>query len=293
VSIEWTPAPLICIGVASKGKRIDIGMVKLARENGRNPSEFVTAVERGFAVLTAFGRGPTRMTLTQIAEATSLTRGTARRFLLTLQTLHYVDGDGKLFWLTPKVMQFSGAYLASNGIAEAARQVIRSLTETLGESSSVAVLDGLDVVYIARVETRRIFSSGLDVGSRLPAYCSSLGRVLLAGLADPELEVWLQGAPFEQRTPRTLFTREQVLTRVQETRKLNYALVDGEVEIGVRSIAVPVRDAGGRTIAALNVGTSAARVPLDQMKKKVLPELRRAAEAIQSNIRAWALHPFG
>lgn len=263
-------------------------MVKLAREDDRNPSEFVTAVERGFAVLAAFGRGPKRMTLTEVAEATDLTRGTARRFLLTLQTLRYIDGDGKLFWLTPKVMQFSGAYLASTGVAEAARPVIRTLTETLGESSSVAVLDGLDVIYVARVETRRIFSSGLDVGSRLPAYCSSLGRVLLAGMSDAALDNWLQNAPFEARTAKTLTTRDQLAARIQEVRRLNYALIDGEVEIGIRSIAVPIRDSEGLVIAALNVGTSAARVSLDQMKKKFLPELRKAAEAIEANIRVWS-----
>ena len=265
-------------------------MVKQAREDGRNPSEFVTAVERGFAVLAAFGRGPTRMTLTQVAEATNLTRGTARRFLLTLQTLRYVGSDGKLFWLTPKVMQFSGAYLASNGIAEAARPIIRQLTEAVGESSSVAVLDGLDVVYVARVETRRIFSSGLDVGSRLPAYCSSLGRALLAGMSDDELEAYFQNAPFEQRTPKTLVTREQLAVRLKDVRRQNYAIIDGEVELGVRSVAVPVRAGDGKTIAAVNVGTSAARVSLEQLKKNILPQLREAAAAIEANIRTWALH---
>jgi len=268
-------------------------VVKVTRETDRNPSEFVTAVERGFSVLTAFGRGPNRMTLTQVADATGLTRGTARRFLLTLQTLRYVDSDGKLFWLTPKVMQFSGAYLESTGVAEAARPVIRTLTETLGESSSVAVLDGLDVIYIARVETRRIFSSGLDVGSRLPAYCSSLGRVLLAGLSDTELNVWLQHGPFEARTSKTLTTREQLAARIQDVRKANYALIDGEVEIGIRSIAVPIRDMNHQVIAAVNVGTSAARVSLDQMKKKVLPALRQAAEQIEGNIRAWTSAQVG
>lgn len=267
-------------------------MVKQTREGSRNPSEFVTAVERGFAVLTAFGRGPRRMTLTQVAEATNLTRGTARRFLMTLQTLRYVDSDGKHFWPTPKVLQFSGTYLASNGIAEAARPVIRQLTEALGESSSVAVLDGLDVVYIARVETKRIFSSGLDVGSRLPAYCSSLGRALLAGMSDAELEVYFQNAPFEQRTPKTLVTKEQIAARLKDVRRQNYAIVDGEVELGVRSVAVPVRASEGKTIAAVNVGTSAARVSLEQLKKNILPQLREAAAAIESNVRTWSLHPM-
>ncbi len=268
-------------------------MVKPTKQSDRDPSEFVTAVERGLNVLGAFGGGPTRMTLTEVAGATDLTRGTARRFLLTLHTLGYVESDGKYFWLTPKVLRFSSAYLASTGIAEAGRPAIRALSEKLGESSSIAVLDGYDVVYVARVETRRIFSSGLDVGSRLPAYCSSLGRVLLAGLTDRQFEDWLTGAQFEARTPRTISDRKSLRSKIKDVRKQQYALIDGEIEIGIRSMAVPVRASSGRTIAALNVGTSAARVPLDQMKKVFLPELRRAADAIERSIQSWALHQFG
>lgn len=253
----------------------------------RRPSEFVTALERGLNVLTAFGRQPRRMTLSEVAEITNLSRGTARRFLLTLQTLHFVNSDGKLFWLTPKVLQFSGAYLSTFGVTDAGRAVIRDLSASVGESSSMAVLDGYDVVYIARVETQRIFSSGLEVGSRLPAYCTSLGRVLLAGLSDSELDRQFLGRVFEPQSPRSIVDPALLRQKILEVRRQQYALIDGEVEIGVRSIAVPVHDQSGKTIAALNIGTSAARASLDHIRKVLLPALRDAANKIEKTMNEW------
>jgi IclR family pca regulon transcriptional regulator len=247
----------------------------------------VTALERGLDVLLALGHGTERLTLSQVAERVQLTRGTTRRFLLTLQTLHYIDSDGKFFWLTPKVLQFSNAYLAANSIAEAARPAIRKASELMGESSSVATLDGFDVVYIARVETHRIFSSGLDVGSRLPAFCSSLGRVLLSGMSDEAVEAFAAKAPMEARTPRTVIGVGPLLARIHEVRKTGYALIDGEVELGVRSIAVPIYNPRGQIIAALNVGTSAARASVDKMKKQFLPVLRSAACEIEATLKTW------
>jgi len=261
--------------------------VKNKPSDDRRPSEFVTALERGLNVLTALGRQPRRMTLSQVAEVTNLSRGTARRFLLTLQTLHFVNSDGKLFWLTPKVLQFSGAYLSTFGVTDAGRAVIRDLTESVGESSSMAVLDGYDVVYIARVETQRIFSSGLEVGSRLPAYCTSLGRVLLAGLSDSELDRHLLGKVFEPQSPRSIVDPALLRQKILEVRRQQYALIDGEVEVGVRSIAVPVHDQSGRTIAALNIGTSAARASLDHIRKVLLPALRDAANKIEKTMNEW------
>lgn len=259
---------------------------KISEEDKRGP-EFVTALERGLNVLTAFGRAPRRMTLTQVAELTDLSRGTARRFLLTLQALNYVDSDGKLFWLTPKVLQFSNAYLTAFGVSEAGRSVIRRLTEHIGESSSMAVLDGHDVVYVARVETRRIFSSGIEVGSRLPAFCSSLGRVLLAGLCDAELDRWLSEETFTAPSPRSVTDPQKVRQKVLEARRLQYAIIDGEMEVGVRSIAVPIQDRSGQTVAALNIGTTAARVSLDHMRKVFLPALREAAREVEQTMRDW------
>lgn len=227
------------------------------------------------------------MTLSQVAEVTNLSRGTARRFLLTLQTLNFINSDGKLFWLTPKVLQFSGAYLSTVGVTDAGRAVIRDLSENVGESSSMAVLDGYDVVYIARVETQRIFSSGLEVGSRLPAYCTSLGRVLLAGLSDSELDRQLAGRVFEPQSPRSIVDPALLRQKILEVRRQQYALIDGEVEVGVRSIAVPVHDRSGKTIAALNIGTSAARASLDHIRKVLLPELRDAANKIEKTMSEW------
>ncbi len=220
------------------------------------------------------------MTLSQVATLTALSRGTARRFLFTLQALGYVASDGKLFWLTPKVLLLAKAYLSGDGLAECARPMIRRVTEQLGESSSLAVLDGADIVYIARVETRRIFSSGLDVGARLPAYCSSLGRVLLAALEPEALELWLRDHRLEPLTARTITDPDRLRTKLQEVRQQDYAVIDGEIEIGIRSIAVPVVNPQGRTLAALNVGTLAARVSLDQMRRDFLPVLRAAAREI-------------
>ena len=262
-------------------------MIKKISEDGKRGPEFVTALARGLNVLTAFGRSPRRMTLSQVAEATDLSRGTARRFLLTLQELNFVGSDGKLYWLTPKVLQFSNAYLSTFGLSEAGRTAIRSLTEKIGESSSMAVLDGHDVVYVARVETRRIFSSGLEVGSRLPAFCSSLGRVLLSGLSDEELDHWLAEETFAPQSPRTITDRAKVRQKVLEARRLQYALIDSEMEVGVRSIAVPICDRAGDTIAALNIGTTAARASLDHMRKVFLPALREAAREVERTMGHW------
>lgn len=259
---------------------------KVTEDTGRSP-DFVTALERGLNVLAAFGREPRRMTLTQVAEATDLSRGTARRFLLTLQQLNFVGSDGKLFWLTPKVLQFSNAYLATFGLSEAGKSVIRQLTEEIGESSSMAVLDGYDVVYVARIETRRIFSSGLEVGSRLPAFCSSLGRALLSGFDEATLDKWLREGTFVAHSPRTIVEPEALRQKILEAQRLQYAIVDGEVEVGVRSIAVPVRDRAGTIVAALNIGTSAARTSLDHMRKVYLPALREAAAKVEKTLVSW------
>lgn len=259
---------------------------KVTEDTGRSP-DFVTALERGLNVLAAFGREPRRMTLTQVAEATDLSRGTARRFLLTLQQLNFVGSDGKLFWLTPKVLQFSNAYLATFGLSEAGKSVIRHLTEEIGESSSMAVLDGYDVVYVARIETRRIFSSGLEVGSRLPAFCSSLGRALLSGFDEATLDKWLREGTFVAHSPRTIVEPEALRQKILEAQRLQYAIIDGEVEVGVRSIAVPVRDRAGTIVAALNIGTSAARTSLDHMRKVYLPALREAAAKVEKTLVSW------
>jgi IclR family pca regulon transcriptional regulator len=218
------------------------------------------------------------MTLSEVAKRTNLSRGTARRLLLTLRTLNYVDTDGRVFWLTPKVLSFSNAYLARLGLGDSARIVIKQLTEKLNESSSVGVLDGPDVIYVARVEVRRLYSSGLEVGTRLPAHCSSLGRVLLASLDPPRLDDQLARYELKALTPRTIIDPETLRKKLLEVRAQQFAIVDGELEIGIRSIAVPIVGRNGRTLAALNASTSTARVSLKELSETFLPALRQAAQ---------------
>ncbi|WP_245870230.1 IclR family transcriptional regulator domain-containing protein [Teichococcus rhizosphaerae] len=258
-----------------------------AEGDGARGLEFVLSLERGLAVLCAFGPGRERMTLTQVATLTGLSRGTARRFLLTLAELDFLSSDGKLFWLTPKVLRFSHGYLASFGRSEAARPHLQAVSDRFGESCSLAVLDGADVVYVVRVEARRVFSSRIDIGTRLPAHCTALGRVLLSGLEDGLLEAWLVRHPLTPWTERTVTDPGLFRQRIQEARRQRHAIIDGETEIGSRSIAVPVPDAAGRTVAALNIGASAARVSLAQMRREMLPALRAAAARIAALALPW------
>lgn len=247
----------------------------------------MAALQRGLQVLECFGPGQERLTLSQVAVLTGLSRGTARRFLLTLVALDYLGHDGKLFWLAPKVLRFSHGYLASFGRAELVKPVIQHVSQQLNESCSMAVLDGADIVYVARVEARRAYSSRIDIGTRLPAHASSLGRVLLAGLPDAALDAWLARHKPHPWTARTITDPALLRAKILEARRQRHAILDGELELGARSIAVPVLDAAGQTVAALNIGTSTARAPLDQLRRVFLPVLRAAAQEISQSIVAW------
>jgi IclR family pca regulon transcriptional regulator len=251
--------------------------------------DFVEALARGLDVLGSFGvesAGPKhgRLTLSEVAERTNLSRGTARRMLLTLRALKYVDTDGRVFWLTPKVLNFSNAYLTPLGLGDAAKAIIKALTDGLNESSSIGVLDGPDVVYVARMEVRRLYSSGIDVGTRLPAHCSSLGQVLLAALNDEQLNHWLAQHELTPLTPRTITEPEKLRRKLLEIRRQQVAIVDGELEIGIRSVAVPIIGRSGHTFAALNASTSTARVSLDTLSNTFVPALRKAAHELSGTM---------
>jgi len=239
--------------------------------------DFVNSLARGLAVMGAFGRGNKKMTLTQVAERTGLTRGTARRFLRTLCTLGYMATDEKLFWLTPKVLKFSSNYLLTFGLGETAYAHIQELTERLGETSSMSVLDDEEIVYVARVEKRRVFSNRIEVGTRLPAHSTSMGLVLLAGLGDKELEGWLKTASLQAFTQNTITDKAALRRRLAQVRENGYAVTDGSLEIGVRSLSVPVRDGNHKVIAALNVVTFASQMSMDDMLARFLEPLRTAA----------------
>ncbi|MDO9378340.1 MAG: IclR family transcriptional regulator C-terminal domain-containing protein [Nocardioidaceae bacterium] len=245
---------------------------------------FVQSLARGLSVLTAFGEGAEHLTLSEVAARTDLTRAAARRFLLTLVDLGYVTSDGKRFTLRPRVLDLGYAYLSGLGLPAVAQPHLERLVAQVRESSSMAVLDGHDVVYVARVPTARIMSVTIDVGTRLPAHATSLGRVLLAGLGPDALERWIDGATLARFTDRTLTDPAALRADLDRARTRGHAIADSELEDGLRSVAVPVRDRHGVVAAALNVSTQASRVPLEDLRGVVLPALAAAARAVEDDL---------
>ncbi|HEV7212053.1 MAG TPA: IclR family transcriptional regulator C-terminal domain-containing protein [Blastococcus sp.] len=240
------------------------------------------SLERGLAVLQVFSKDTARLTLSDVARLAGITRATARRILLTLQSLGYVRAEGRLFMLTPRVLSLGFGYLSSLNIWEIAQPFMEELVEQTHESSSAATLDLPDIVYVARVPTRRIMTIGLGIGSRLPAHATSMGRVMLAELPDDELEAFLAGAPFERFTDRTLVAADELRSALRRVHEQGWSLVDQELEMGLRSIAAPIRGADGRVVAALNLAAAAPRVGLDELRGRMLPQLLRAGEGIST-----------
>jgi IclR family pca regulon transcriptional regulator len=244
--------------------------------------DFVRSLARGLAVIRAFDAEHPALTLSDAARRAGVSRAAARRLLLTLVELGYAEADARLFRLRPKVLELGFSYLHGTGLWGAAQPVMVELVERLHESCSAAVLDGADIVYVARVPTRtRIMSITLGLGSRLPAHLTSMGRVLLAALPGAELDVRLTAlGAVEARTERTLTDVAALRRAIAKVRTQGFALLDQELEPGVRSVAVPVHGPGGAVIAALNVGTHASRVTMDDLKGRVLPALKETAEAV-------------
>jgi IclR family pca regulon transcriptional regulator len=244
--------------------------------------DFVQSLARGLAVIRAFDAESPALTLSDVARRAGVSRAAARRLLLTLVELGYAEFDTRLFRLRPKVLELGFSYLHGTGLWGAAQPVMVELVERLHESCSAAVLDGTDIVYVARVPTRtRIMSITLGLGSRLPAHLTSMGRVLLAALPGAELDARLTAlGAVEARTERTLTDVDALRRAIAKVRTQGFALLDQELEPGVRSVAVPVHGPGGSVIAALNVGTHASRVTMEDLKGRVLPALKETAEAV-------------
>ncbi|WP_293862236.1 IclR family transcriptional regulator C-terminal domain-containing protein [uncultured Alsobacter sp.] len=243
--------------------------------------DLVGGLQNGLAVIEAFDDTRPRLSISDVAQVTGLTRAAARRYLLTLTHLGYAEHDGKYFSLTPRVLRLGYAFLSSLTLPTRVQPFLERIAEELGESSSAAVLDDGDVVYVGRAATRRIMSVGLAVGSRLPAYCTSLGRALLAHRDAAWLDAYLARTERRAMTPRTVTAPADLLALLEGVRASGYSLVDEELELGLRSIAVPVIDGRGRVACAINVGVQAARVPVADMTDRILPVLRRAAEDLR------------
>lgn len=248
-----------------------------ADDSEQRDGDFVQSLERGLAVISAFDRNHAQMTVSDVARRTGLTRAAARRLLLTLVALGYARTDGKQFELAPRVLELGYAYLSSFGMSDVAQVYMEQVSRELGESCSLGVLDGAEIVYVGRVSTQRIMTHALAVGTRLPAFPTAMGQVLLAALPDDDVEDMLDRHPLVRLTEKTVTDREAYLRKIEDVRRLGYALVDEELETGVRSIAVAIHDRRNRVIAAMNVGAHAGRVSLDAMTRTVLPVLRRAA----------------
>lgn len=254
-------------------------------EEQPRPAHFVQSLERGLAVITAFGDQAGRLTLSEVARSTGLSRAAARRFLLTLADLGHVHFDGKHFQLTPRVLSLGYAYLSSLALPDIARPHLETLSQATGESSSMAVLDGGDIVYVARVPVSRIMTVRITVGTRFPAYATSMGRVLLAALAEPELDGYLAAVELRALTAHTIVGVDALRSSLEEVRANGHAISDQELEDGLRSVAVPIRDRSGRTVAAVNVSTHASRHTRPGVRRALLPPLQAAQERIEFDLR--------
>jgi len=247
--------------------------------------EFVQSFARGLAVIRAFDGDHPRMTLSEVADRTGLTRAAARRFVLTLVTMGYLTGDGRAFQLTPQVLELGYSYLSGLSVPELAQPHLEALSRELGESTSASVLDGADIVYVARVPTRRIMNVTITIGTRFPAHATSMGRVLLAHLPAAQLDAFLANLHAEHRTDRTVTDPAALRAALDEVRQQGWALVDQELEVGLRSIAAPVHARDGTVIAAVNVASSASTASAERLREEFLPALLATAERIDRSIR--------
>jgi IclR family pca regulon transcriptional regulator len=241
---------------------------------------FMTSLARGLAVVQAFSDSRKPQTIANISQKTGIPRAAVRRCLHTLRELGYVDAELNNFSLRPKVLTLGYSYLSSTPLTVSAQPYLNSISRTLNESSSLAVLDDGEVLYVARAATSRVMSVALNTGSRLPAYCTSLGRVMLAHLPPAELDAYLAKTKLRAMTKNTVVSQKGLREILAGVRADGYAVNDEELELGLRSIAVPVRGAAGTVVAALNVGAQAARVSVKQLEKEFLPVLLKGAQEL-------------
>lgn len=245
----------------------------------------IASLGKGLRVLESFSADKPRQSISDVAETTGLDRATARRCLLTLHSLGYADYDGKFFTLTPRVLRLGIGVLAALPLPQIVQPWLDQMSEQIGQSCSVSILDRTEIVYLARAAQRRVMSIGLMPGSRLPAHCTSMGRVLLAALPEPEAIALIEASDL---SPRTLFSKTdpvEILNELARVRKDGYALVDQEVELGLRSIAVPVYNGRGKIVAALNIGLAALQTDIATIPQTYVPILLRTQDGLRRVLR--------
>ncbi|TKC92385.1 IclR family transcriptional regulator [Trinickia terrae] len=269
------PAPVASAGIPAEAAE------NAAADSPDKPGDsYVQSFARGLAVIRTFNAGRPEQTLTDVAAAAGLTRAGARRILLTLQTLGYVEAEGRLFRLTPKILDLGFAYLTSMPFWNLAEPIMEELSAQVHESCSAAVLDRTEIVYVLRVPTHKIMTINLSIGSRLPAYCTSMGRMLLSALSDEELDAALDASPIKQYTPRTITDKDELKKTIAQVRRQGWSVVDQELEAGLISLSAPIRNRQGRVIAALNISGNVQRNSAKQMVKAFLEPLQQAAQTV-------------
>jgi len=242
---------------------------------------FMTSLARGLLVIQAFSQQSLHLSISQLSKRTGLSRASVRRCLHTLSKLGFAGtDDGRNFSLRPRVLALGHSYLSSMPLATVAQPVLEHLSHILHESCSIALLDGVDIIYVARANVTRIMAIDLGVGTRLPAFCTSIGRVLLANLPPEEMEALLSRVEFTRYTDRTVTSVDKLRQVLLAVRRDGYAIVDQELELGLRSMAVPVQNPMGRVVAAMNVGAHGQRVSVQDMQTRFLPYLRAAAQEL-------------
>jgi len=247
---------------------------------------FMTSLARGLLVIQAFTPQTPQMSISQLAVKTGISRAAVRRCLYTLAKLGFAGAEeGSRYALRPHMLALSNSYSASNSLSTAAQPILERMSAALHESFSVATLDGDEIVYIARSTVSRVMSDDLHIGSRLPAYCTSIGRVLLAYMPAEQLEQYLARVVLTPHTARTVSSVEKLRLALRNVRRHGYALVDQEFEVGLRSIAVPVHSPTGRVVATINLSGSAPRISLYEMQTRFLPHLRNAATELGAFLR--------
>jgi IclR family pca regulon transcriptional regulator len=249
--------------------------------------DFMTSLARGLAVVQAFQERKRHLTIAQISHRTEIPRAAVRRCLHTLIKLGYATTDGRTYSLLPKVLTLGHAYLSSTPLAVSAQPYLDRMSDQLHEACNMATLEGDDILYIARSATvQRLISVDLSVGGRLPAYCTSMGRILLAALDDATLHEYLEHADLQAKTSRTIHDPVALLECLQQVRQQGWCVVDQELEQGLRSIAVPVYDASGQVLAALNVSTHAGRVSRTELEQRFLPIMLAASRDLSAQLFA-------
>jgi IclR family pca regulon transcriptional regulator len=256
----------------------------MSEDHLEKSKDFVQSLDRGLSIFKVFNANHPRLTLSEVAELTGFTRATARRFLMTLEGLNYVGRFERYFFLKPRVLELGYAYLSSFSLVSIAQGHLEELADEVKESASATVLEGTNVIYVCRAAAKRIMTINLAVGTQLPAYATSMGRVLLASMSSAELDRYFQNTELEKLTSKTITNEKELRSIIRKVREQGYSIVCEELEDGVQSVSIPIRGKDGKVLAAANVSAHSSRVSEGDLREKFLPKLRKCISQIEKDL---------